>query len=141
MERIINNEERIRRAELVALRRRMNDNKNTNSFNKKNILKNNTNENQRTSNLNRIGYSEGKNNEKKKISKFAKFSIQVISSICIFGVAYYFSQNYSEKTKNIKNFLNNDIDIVKQATDFYSITKSIFTGENWNYWKDKLRRK
>lgn len=118
MERVLSNEERIRRAEVVAIRRRIRENGNE-----------------------KIKDSAFVNNatQRKKISKFAKFSIQVISSICIFGIVYYLGQNYSQIINNVKPFFEHDTDIVKQSSDIYNMTKSIFTGENLNYWRNKWR--
>jgi hypothetical protein len=118
MERVLSNEERIRRAEVVAIRRRIRENGNE-----------------------KIKDSAFVNNAtpRKKISKLAKFSIQVISSICIFGIVYYLGQNYSQTINNVKPFFEHDTDIVKQASDIYNMTKSIFTGENLNYWRNKWR--
>ena len=118
MERVLSNEERIRRAEVVAIRRRIRENGNE-----------------------KIKDSAFVNNatQRKKISKFAKFSIQVISSICIFGIVYYLGQNYSQTINNAKPFFEHDTDVVKQASDIYNMTKSIFTGENLNYWRNKWR--
>ena len=118
MERVLSNEERVRRAEVVAIRRRLRENGNENK--KDSAFDNNA-------------------TPRKKISKFAKFSIQVISSICIFGIVYYLGQNYSQTINNVKPFFEHDTDIVKQASDIYNITKSIFTGENLNYWRNKWR--
>ena len=118
MERVLSNEERIRRAEVVAIRRRIRENGNENR--KDSAFDNNA-------------------TQRKKISKFAKFSIQVISSICIFGIVYYLGQNNSQTVNNVKPFFEHDTDIVKQASDIYNITKSIFTGENLNYWRNKWR--
>ena len=107
MERVLSNEERVRRAEVVAIRRRIREN----------------------------------GNENKKDSAFDNNAtpIQVISSICIFGIVYYLGQNYSQTINNVKPFFEHDTDIVKQASDIYNITKSIFTGENLNYWRNKWR--
>lgn len=132
MERILSNEDRIRRAEEVAVRRRIRENRTgymgkiEEAYNEKMV---NERENQAL-NINR----------NKKMSKFAKFSIQVLSSICIFGIVYYLGQNYSDKVNNVRPIFDNDIDIVAQASNIYSLTKSIFTGENFEYWKNKWRR-
>ena len=81
MDRVISDEERIRRAEEIAFRRR-----------------------------NRISASDFNNteNEKYKVSKFGKFFLQTIISICIFGIMYFISQNYSYAMEKIKPVMDDD---------------------------------
>ena len=162
MERALSNSERIRRAEEVAYRRRLKENRKDFEKINDNKSKNNLNSgfinNKRVNTeFERIGYDRetptGFNERKtksgineeaaetfehKKLSHFAKFSIQVISSICIFGAVYFFGQNYSDKMQNVKKFFDKDTDFSSEATDFYNVTKSIFTGENLSYWKKKF---
>ncbi len=83
MDRVISDEERIRRAEEIISRRRNRIPADT--FN----------------NIN-----EGRH----KISKFGKFFIQTISSICIFGIMYFINQNYSFAMDKIKPVMDNDTD-------------------------------
>ena len=52
---------------------------------------------------------------------------------------YYLGQSNSQTVNNVKPFFEHDTDIVKQASDIYNMTKSIFTGENLNYWRNKWR--
>ena len=146
MERALSNSERIKRAEAVAYRRRLNENRK--EFEKINYNKGKSkfNLNEKANNdairRNKLGIFENEAVEDKpnhrKMSRFTKFSIQVISSICIFGIVYYLGQNYNEKMQNVKNFFDKDTDFSTEAKDVYNVTKSIFTGENINYWKDKL---
>jgi len=152
MERVLSNEERIRRAEAVAIRRRMSENRNeiinVNRYGNENRNKNRYEKTYKDKNGNvskMVGIAttnstiENDKTPHKKISRFAKFCIQVISSICIFGIVYYLGQNYSQTVNSVRPFFEHDTDIVKQASEFYNLTKSIFTGENLNYWKNKWR--
>lgn len=148
MERVLSNEERIRRAEAVAIRRRMTENRNE-SMNVNRYGNENRNIYEKTykdKNVSKmVGIAstnstiENDKTPHKKLSRFAKLSIQVISSICIFGIVYYLGQNYSQMVNSARPFFEHDTDIVKQASEFYNLTKSIFTGENLNYWKNKWR--
>lgn len=81
MERIISEQDRIRRAEEIANRRR-------GKISAKNI---------------NIG------NDKNKMSLLNKIFIQTIASMCIFGIAYFFSQNNKVIMENIKPILEKDI--------------------------------
>lgn len=150
MERVLSNEERIRRAEAVAIRRRMSEDRNKiiniNRYGNENRNKNRYEKTYKDKNVSKMGEIASTNstieNDKtphKKISRFAKLSIQVISSICIFGIVYYLGQNYSQTVNSARPFFEHDTDIVKQASELYNLTKSIFTGENLNYWKNKWR--
>lgn len=101
MERIISDEERLRRAEIISLRRQ-------NRINAKNIHDEAT-------------YS--KNEEKRKISFLAKISIKIITSICLFGLLFYDSQNGKMIINKIEPYINND-------TDFSYIYNVISTNIN-----------
>lgn len=81
MERIISEQDRIRRAEEIAGRRR-------------GMIS------ARSINI---------NNEKKKMSILTKVFIQTIVSMCIFGIAYFFNQNNPGIIENIKPILSKDI--------------------------------
>ena len=82
MERIISEQDRIRRAEEIASRRRRG-----------------------TISANNINFS----NEKRKMSFLTKIFIQTITSMCIFGIAYFMHQNNSSIIENIKPVLSQDI--------------------------------
>ena len=82
MERIISEQDRIRRAEEIASRRRRG-----------------------TISANNINFS----NEKRKMSLLTKIFIQTITSMCIFGIAYFMYQNNSSIIENIKPVLSQDI--------------------------------
>lgn len=83
MERILSDEERIRRAEIIAARRQ-----------------------------NRISVNDINNNEK-KLSKLGKYSIQILSSIIIFGILYFLSQHNSVIVGKIKEQISRDTDFKK----------------------------
>lgn len=83
MERILSDEERIRRAEIIAARRQ-----------------------------NRIPVNYINNNER-KISKLGKYSIQILSSIIIFGILYFLSQHNIYIVGEIKNQISRDTDFKK----------------------------
>ena len=82
MERIISEQDRIRRAEEIASRRRRG-----------------------TISANNINFS----NEKRRMSLLTKIFIQTITSMCIFGIAYFMYQNNSSIIENIKPVLSQDI--------------------------------
>ena len=82
MERIISEQDRIRRAEEIASRRRRG-----------------------TISANNINFS----NEKRRMSLLTKIFIQTITSMCIFGIAYFMHQNNSSIIENIKPVLSQDI--------------------------------
>ena len=83
MERILSDQERIRRAEIIAARRQ-----------------------------NRIPVNSI-NNSEKKISKLGKYSIQILSSIILFGIIYLFSQNNSLVVEKVKEQISRDTDFKK----------------------------
>ena len=63
--------------------------------------------------------------ESKHISKFTKFFIQMISSICIFGIVYFSDMNNLFAFDKIKPYMQND-------TDFVSVYNTInSTMRNW----------
>lgn len=84
MERILSDEERIRRAEIIAARRQ-----------------------------NRIPVNNINNNNERKISKLGKYSIQILSSIIIFGILYFLSQHNIYIVGEIKNQISRDTDFKK----------------------------
>ena len=96
MDRVISDEERIRRAEEILARRR-----------------------------NKIPASNFNNEEIRgiRISKFGKFFLQTITSICIFGIMYFLSQNYSYAIDKIKPVMNDDTDFKK----LYGYMNNIFS--------------
>lgn len=85
MDKILSDEEKLRRAEAISERR------------SSRIPVNNLN-----------GFN------KRKKSRFEKYSIKIIVSICLFGICYFISQNNSELVAKIKPTMQKDL-------DFYSI--------------------
>lgn len=81
MERIISEQDRIRRAEAIANRRR-----------EKISIR-----------------SINVNNEKRKISLLGKVFIQTITSMCIFGIAYFLIQHNNPVIENVKQILEYNI--------------------------------
>ena len=96
MERIISEEDRIRRAEEVASRRR-----NRIPAESINVLTNN------------------------KPSLMRKLFCQVLSSICIFGILYFLSQNNSQAMELIKPVLSEDTDFNQIYTRLDGFIKNI----------------
>lgn len=96
MDRVISDEERIRRAEEILARRR-----------------------------NKIPVSNFSIEETRevRISRFGKFFLQTITSICIFGIMYFLSQNYSYAMDKIKPVMDDDTDFNK----LYGYMNSIFS--------------
>ncbi len=103
MERYISEEERIKKAEEISARRR-----------------------------NRIPVSNININKKRKMPFLSKIFIQVVCSICIFGMFYFINQNNSMAMEKIKPILSEDTDFVKiynQINDFF---KNLFEKINKN---------
>ena len=96
MERIISEEDRIRRAEEVASRRR-----------------------------NRIPAESINVQTNNKPSLMRKLFCQVLSSICIFGILYFLSQNNSQAMELIKPVLSEDTDFNQIYTRFDGFIKNI----------------
>lgn len=95
MERIISEQDRIRRAEEIANRRR-----GTISARSINI-----------------------STEKKKMPYLTKVFIQTIASMCIFGIAYFLNKNYPQAIDTIKPILSQDInfeELYNKGNDFFS---------------------
>lgn len=90
MERIISEEDRLRRAEEISARRQ-----------------------------NRI--SAESINVRKKMSKLGKLFIQVITSIVIFGILYFLTQNNSVAIEKIKPIIATDTDFIKIYNDINNI--------------------
>lgn len=81
----LSDEERMRRAEEVSYRRQ-----------------------------NRISVGEiNSQAERKHFTRFGKLSLQIIVSICIFGVVYFVNENYSFAIEKIKPAMNKDTDFNK----------------------------
>ncbi len=99
MEKILSEEEKIRKAEEIASRRQNGR-----------ISANNINNGTR---------------KVKKLTTFDKLSIQVISSICIFGIIYFISQNNTYAMEKIKFIMSNDTDFQKIYTDVTNGAKDI----------------
>lgn len=96
MERIISDEERIRRAEEVSARRK-----------------------------NRIPVSNINTIKKPQMSILSKVFIQVITSMCIFGVIYFMNMNSSFATDKIKPIISEDTDFVGIYNQIDEIVKNI----------------
>lgn len=96
MERIISEEDRIRRAEEVASRRR-----------------------------NRIPAESINVPTNNKLSLMRKLFCQVLSSICIFGILYFLSQNNSQAMELIKPVLSEDTDFNQIYTRLDGLIKNI----------------
>ena len=101
MEKILSEEEKIRRAEEIASRRQNG----------------------------RIPASNINNSERKvkKLTAFDKLSIQIISSICIFGIIYLISQHNTYAMEKIKYIMSNDTDFQKIYTQISNGTKEIMS--------------
>ncbi len=96
MERMISEEERIRRAEEVSARRK-----------------------------NRIPVSTINKGQKTKISMLSKVFIQVITSMCIFGIIYFMNMNSSFATEKIKPIISEDTDFVGIYNQIDELVKNI----------------
>ncbi len=101
MEKVLSEEEKIRRAEEIASRRQNG----------------------------RIPASNINNSERKvkKLTAFDKLSIQIISSICIFGIIYFISQHNTYAMEKIKYIMSNDTDFQKIYTQISNGTKEIMS--------------
>ncbi len=96
MERIISEEERIRRAEEISARRK-----------------------------NRIPVSTINKNKKPKVSMLSKVFIQVITSMCIFGIIYFMNMNNSFAIEKIKPIISEDTDFVGIYNQIDEFVKNI----------------
>jgi murein DD-endopeptidase MepM/ murein hydrolase activator NlpD len=96
MERIISEDERIRRAEYVSELRK-----------------------------NRIPASSINNEHKKKMSRLTKTFIQVITSMLIFGLIYFINQTNSFAFDSIKPIVSKDIDINEMYNQINGIFKNV----------------
>lgn len=111
MERIISEEERIRRAEEISARR-------------KNRIP--------VSNINRI--------EKPKMSLLSKVFIQVITCICIFGVIYFMNMNNSFAVDKIKPIISEDTDFVWIYNQIDEFVKNLGNSLNIDNKQDEKRQ-
>lgn len=100
MEKIISDEEKIRRAEIIANRRQ-----------------------------NRIPVKDINNYKKNKMSKLTKSSIQILISICIFGLMYFLSQHNSEFIAKVRPKLTEDTNF-KQIYMELNVAMKKFLSEN-----------
>ncbi len=71
----------------------------------------------------RIPASSINNREKKRISFLNKSLIQIIVSICLFGVFYYLSQNNSYAIELVKPVISRDADFQRIYNDINDIVK------------------
>ncbi len=101
MEKIISDEERIKRAEEISARRK-----------------------------NRIPASSINIKENKKLSFLSRISIQIITSICIFGIIYFINQNYSFAIEKIKPVISNDADFSVIYSQVNDVVKNIINKNN-----------
>lgn len=67
--------------------------------------------------------------EPKHISRFTKFFIQVISSICIFGVVYFSDMNNLFAFDKIKPYMQNDTDFVSVYNTINSTVRNLISQE------------
>lgn len=79
---------------------------------------------------NRIPVSSINNGEKNKITKLTKISIQILMSICIFGLCYFLHQNNSYALEVIKPILSNDTDFQKLYSEINEVAKVIMQEKN-----------
>lgn len=107
MEKILSEEEKIRKAEEIASRRQNGR-----------ILASNINSGEK---------------KVKKLTAFDKLSIQVISSICIFGIVYFVSQHNTYAMEKIKLVMSNDTDFQKIYNEVSKSAKEIIS----NFEKDR----
>lgn len=96
MERLLSEEEKIRRAEEISERRK-----------------------------NRIPISNINVNKKPRLSVLSKLFLQVIISICIFGIIYFLNQNDSIAIEKIKPMLSEDTDFIGIYNQIDSFVKNI----------------
>lgn len=99
MEKILSEEEKIRKAEEIASRRQNGR-----------IVASNINNSDRSV---------------KKLTTFDKLSIQIIVSICIFGIIYFISQHNTYAMDKIKFVMSNDTDFQKVYTEISNGAKDI----------------
>lgn len=89
-------DERLRRAEIIAERRQQ-----------------------------RISGSRLNSNERKKLSWGSKFSIQILASICIFGAVYFMTDNYSLAKEKIKPALCDDVNFEQLYWNIKDVIKNM----------------
>ncbi len=97
LDRIVSDDEKIRKAEEISNRRR-----------------------------NRIPISNI-NSKTKKMSRLTRTFVQVLSSIIIFGIVYLVNQNNSMAFENIKPIMSNDINFQELYTNVNGFVKNIST--------------
>ena len=108
MDKFVSEEERIRRAEEVSARRN-----------------------------NRIPADNINTGVKRKMSLLTKAFIQVICSICIFGIFYFINQNDSLAMEKIKPILSEDTDFAYIYNQIDLFFKNILSKENENSTSDE----
>ena len=97
-------EERIRRAEEISYRRQ-----------------------------NRIPVNEiSTDKSERKLTRFGKLSLQIIISICIFGIIYFINERYTFALEKIKPVMNNDTDFVKAYQTINDVLKNIIQDTEQN---------
>ena len=69
---------------------------------------------------------------KKKMSLLGKLSLQILTSICIFGLCYFLHQNHSYAIDYIKPIITNDTDFQKLYFDINDAIKSLTNQNNEN---------
>lgn len=80
---------------------------------------------------NRIPASNINRQSKKKMSLLGKLSLQIVTSICIFGVCYFLTQNHSYAIDYIKPVISSDTDFQKLYLDINEAIKN-FTNQEQN---------
>ena len=74
---------------------------------------------------NRIPANNINRKSKKKISLLGKLSLQILTSICIFGLCYFLHQNHSYAIDYIKPIIANDTDFQKLYFDINDAIKNL----------------
>ena len=78
---------------------------------------------------NRIPASSINNKEKKKMSRLTKTAIQILTSICIFGLCYFLYQNNSHAIELIKPVISSDTDFYKLYSSINDVVKNAINSE------------
>lgn len=74
---------------------------------------------------NRIPASNINNREKRRMTFLEKFTIQVLTSICVFSICYFLTQNHSYAIDLIKPVISNDTDFRKVYENINDTFKNI----------------
>ena len=71
-------------------------------------------------------------NSKRKVTSFRKLSLQILTSIFIFGLCYFLHQNNSNAIELIKPVISTDTDFHRIYSDINDMVKNIKMEENKN---------